>query len=268
VQLAFIAYPQIDPVLLHLGPIKIHWYGLAYVVGMLAITGIAWWLNERWSVGLSQDDVVLGALYGVVGLLVGARLGYVLFYGGGAYFEQPAAIFSVWDGGMSFHGGAIGLALAGVLYARKVEPSFLRLADMVVVGAPVALFLGRLANFVNDELWGRETDVPWAMIAEGYPPRHPSQLYEALLEGVLIFVVMLILARKRRPDGFMTGVFLVLYGSVRFLVEFVREPDVQLGFLAGDWLTMGMLLSLPFVLAGAVLIVYSLRSGASRPGAA
>jgi phosphatidylglycerol:prolipoprotein diacylglycerol transferase len=260
VHIAFIAYPQIDPVLISLGPVKVHWYGVAYVVGMIAITGIAWWLNGRWDVGLSQDDVVLGALYGIVGLLVGARLGYVLFYGVGSYLESPATILSVWDGGMSFHGGAIGLFVAGLFYARKVDRSLLRLADMVVVGAPIALFLGRIANFVNDELWGRQTDVAWAIVVEGYPPRHPSQLYEAFLEGLVIFVVMLLLSRTRRPDGFMTGVFLLLYGAFRFAVEFVREPDVQLCFLAWGWLTMGMVLSVPFALVGIGLIIYALRN--------
>ncbi len=161
---------------------------------------------------------------------------------------------------MSFHGGAIGLIVAGVFFARRVKVPFLRLADMVVVGLPAGILFGRLANFINGELWGRAADVPWAMVVEGYPPRHPSQLYEAALEGVVILVVMVLLARTKRPDGFMFGLFLTLYGVFRLTVEFFREPDAQLGFIAGDWLTMGMLLSLPLIVAGVWLLARALRS--------
>jgi phosphatidylglycerol:prolipoprotein diacylglycerol transferase len=261
--LAFISYPQIDPVLLSLGPVQIHWYGVAYVVGLLAAGLVALWVNQVWDVGLTQDDIILGCLWAIIAVLIGGRLGYVLFYGLSAYLADPLTIIAVWDGGMSFHGGAAGLVVAGLLFARRVDVSFLRLADMVVVGLPVGILVGRLANFINGELWGRVTDVPWAMVVEGYPPRHPSQLYEAALEGLVILVVMLLLARKKRPDGFMFGVFLILYGVFRFTVEFFREPDQQLGFIAGDWVTMGMLLSVPLVIGGIWLVVRAL--GWPRP---
>lgn len=256
---AVIAYPQIDPVLIAVGPVQVHWYGVAYVVGLVVTALVAWRLNDRWSVGLTEDDVILGCLYSIVGILLGGRLGYVLFYGFSSYVKEPLSVFAIWDGGMAFHGAAIGLIGAGLLFARRVNVSFLRIADMAVVGLPVGLFLGRLANFVNDELWGRASDVPWAVVVEGFPARHPSQVYEALLEGLVILVVMLVLARRKRPDGFMMGVFLVLYGAFRFAVEFFRQPDIQLGFIAGDWLTMGMLLSLPLIAGGAWLVARSLR---------
>jgi phosphatidylglycerol:prolipoprotein diacylglycerol transferase len=259
--LAYIAYPALDPVLIAVGPVRIHWYGVAYVVGLVAAGLIALWLNKRWEVGLTEDDIVLGSLWAIIAILVGARLGYVLFYGLSSYLAAPMTVFAVWDGGMSFHGGAVGLIIAGLLFSRRVEVSFLRLADIVVVGLPVGILLGRVANFVNNELWGRVTDVPWAFVVEGYPPRHASQLYEAALEGVVILVVMLLLARRKRPDGFMFGTFLMLYGVFRFTVEFFRQPDQQLGFLAGGWLTMGMLLSVPLMVAGVWLIVRALRTG-------
>ena len=256
---AVIAYPGIDPVLLAIGPLQIHWYGVAYVVGLLITALVAWRLNRRWGVGLSEDDVILACLYAILGILLGGRLGYVLFYGFSSYIEDPLAIFAIWDGGMAFHGAAVGLIAAGILFSRRVGVSFLRIADMAVVGLPAGLLLGRLANFVNNELWGRETDVPWAVVVDGFPPRHPSQIYEALLEGLVILLVMLVLARRKRPDGFMMGAFLVLYGTFRIVVEFFRQPDVQLGFIAGDWLTMGMLLSLPLIAGGVWLIVRSVR---------
>jgi len=261
--LAFIAYPEINPVLVSIGPIQVHWYGVAYVVGLVATGLVVLWLNRRWDVGLTEDDVVLGSLWAIIAILVGARLGYVLFYGLATYLQSPLSILAVWDGGMSFHGGAAGLIIAGLFFARRVKVSFLRLADMVVVGLPIGILAGRLANFVNSELWGRAADVPWAMVVKGYPPRHASQLYEAALEGVVILIVMLVLTRHKRPDGFMFGVFLLLYGSFRFAVEFFREPDRQLGFIAGEWLTMGMLLSLPLVVAGIWFVVRAVRGSSS-----
>ena len=237
--LASIAYPSIDPVLFSLGPVQVHWYGVAYVIGFMIAGAIAYSLNKRWEVGLSADDMVNMLLYSIIGVMLGGRLGYVIAYGGGEYFAEPIRIFRVWDGGMSFHGALVGIVVAGLLFARQSGVSFLRLADMAAVATPAGIFLGRLANFVNGELWGRTTDAPWGMVFPGAGPlpRHPSQLYEAILEGFVMLAVLWLLARRKRADGFVFGWFIMLYGIFRIAVEFVREPDPQLGFVAG-WATM------------------------------
>lgn len=263
--LALLTYPQIDPVLLRIGPLALRWYGLAYVLGFVGAALLMRRLNRTWKMGLSGDnelDVVLAA---VVGLIVGARVGYVLFYDIPGFLKEPLSVFALWDGGMSFHGGLIGILLAGLFVSRRVRVPFLRLADMGAVGAPIGLFLGRLGNFINGELWGRATGVSWAMIPPyGGAPRHPSQLYEAFLEGLVLFVVMLLLARKRRPDGLQLGVMLTLYGVFRIAVEFVREPDAQLGLILGPF-TMGQLLSVPVLAAGAWLAWRAFRVPARLP---
>ena len=256
---AYITYPEIDPVLLEFGAFKVHWYGVAYVVGFIAAALIFRMLNKRWKVGLTDDDIILALLYCIIGVLLGGRLGYVLAYGGRVYIDSPAKIFAIWDGGMSFHGALVGIVIAGILIGKRFKVPFLRLADMAAVGTPVGLFFGRLANFVNGELWGRQTDVPWAAVVEGYPPRHPSQLYEALLEGVVLLVVLLLLARKKRADGFMFGIFMIGYGLFRFAVEFVREPDAQLGLILGPF-TMGQALSVPLVLLGGWFVWRAMRA--------
>jgi len=260
--IAAIPYPTIDPVLVSIGPFEVRWYGLAYVAGFVVAALIMRSINRRWGVGLTDDDLVLAVLYAVIGLMVGARLGYVIAYGSGDYAEDPLAIFRIWDGGMSFHGGFIGLVLAGVLFARRVRVPFLRVADMAAVGATLGLFFGRMANFINGELWGRVTDVPWAMVFPGAGPlpRHPSQLYEAVLEGLVLFGVLWWLSRRRQPDGLITGAFIGLYGVFRFVVEFFREPDAQLGYVLGPF-TMGQILSAPLVLVGAWLVWRALRAG-------
>ena len=262
-----IPYPDINPVLFTLGPLAVRWYGLSYVMGFIIGGLIVRSLNKRWEIGLTDEDLLDVVLACVVGLVVGARLGYVLFYGAGRYWADPLSILAIWDAGMSFHGGLIGILLAGWWVARRKGIAVLRLYDMGAVGAPIGLFLGRLANFINGELWGRTTSVPWGMVfpaAPGELPRHPSQLYEALLEGLVLFAVLLVLSRRKRPDGFMIGVLLTLYGVFRIFVEFFREPDVQLGFIAGGF-TMGQLLSLPMLVAGIWLVVRALR--AERQGA-
>lgn len=264
--LAAIPYPDIDPVLLELGPLALRWYGIAYVVGLGAAAYVLWRIVRRWRLPVEPYDVLDIALAAGVGMLVGARLGYVLFYDLGQYLAEPASVLAVWDGGMSFHGGLVGMLLAGWVISRRVRVSLLRLADLGAVGAPIGLFLGRMANFIKPELWGRTTDVPWAMVfpGAGPDPRHPSQLYEAFLEGIVLFTVLSLLARKKRPEGLLSGLFLVLYGVFRFLVEFTRQPDAQLGFVLGP-LTMGQLLSVPVALGGAWLLVRALRAG-DAPG--
>lgn len=264
--LASIPYPAIDPVAFALGPLEVRWYGIAYVIGFVAAGLIMRSLNKRWHVGLSAEDLLDVVLAAVIGLIVGARLGYVLFYGAGSYWSDPLSILALWDGGMSFHGGLIGALVAGALIARRKGVSALRLFDMGCVGAPVGLFFGRIANFINGELWGRPTDVPWAMVfpsAPGNMPRHPSQLYEAALEGLVLFGVMWALSRRKRPDGFMIGAMAGLYGVFRIVVEFFREPDIQIGFLPGG-MTMGQAMSIPMVIAGAWLVWRATRQERSE----
>ncbi len=249
------AYSQIDPIAFSVGPLSVRWYGLAYLAAFL----FAWWVihrfGARWGLGLSADDEALFMLAAVIGVIVGARLGYVLVYGAGQYWGEPWRILALWDGGMSFHGGLVGIMLAGVYLSRRLKAPFLRLCDLGAIAAPVGFGLGRLANFVNGELWGRVSTVPWAMVfpAAGPVPRHPSQLYEAFLEGAVLLTVMLLLSRRIRPAGQLTGWLLVLYGVFRILAEMFRQPDVQIGFLAGH-VTMGQVLSLPMIAAGAWLL--------------
>jgi phosphatidylglycerol:prolipoprotein diacylglycerol transferase len=260
---AAFAFPDLDPVAFSLGPLDVRWYGLAYIVAFIGSTLLLRNLNRRWQVGLSNEKQVDIVLAAVIGVIVGSRLGYVLFYGGAEYWREPLRIFATWDGGMSFHGGLIGILTAGWFASRKAGVSFLRLADIGTLGAPIGFFFGRISNFVNDELWGRVTGVPWGVVfPSGGPfPRHPSQLYEAFLEGLVIFMTMLFLSRRKRGDGFMLGTFLILYGTFRVLVEFVREPDVQLGFILGPF-SMGQLLSVPMIAIGAWLVWRAHRAGA------
>jgi phosphatidylglycerol:prolipoprotein diacylglycerol transferase len=253
--IAAIAFPNIDPVAVRLGPFAVRWYGLAYLAAFLASWYILKVLDERWDLGLGPDGRVSTIFAAVIGVIAGGRLGYVLFYNLPLYAAHPILIPQIWDGGMSFHGGLAGIMLAGVWVSHHYKVSYLRLCDVGAVGAPVGFFFGRIANFINGELWGRVTTVPWGVVFPGAGPlpRHPSQLYEALLEGLVTFVVMLVLVRKRRPDGFLIGWMLTLYGVFRIFVEFFREPDVQIGFLPGG-ITMGQLLSVPVLIVGVWLI--------------
>ena len=257
-----IAFPVIDPVAIEIGPLAIRWYALAYVVGIL----IGWWAMRRLATRAGPngapilapgavDDFVVWATLGVV---LGGRFGYVLFYQPLYYLDHPLAAFALWQGGMSFHGGLIGVVAAIWLFARHRGLSFLTVGDLVTAVTPIGLLLGRLANFINGELWGRASDVAWAMVfpRAGDAPRHPSQLYEATLEGAVLLAVLLwlVLARDalKRP-GLVSGWFLAGYAAARIAAEFFREPDVQLGFLIGG-ATMGQLLSLPVLAFGLYLI--------------
>jgi phosphatidylglycerol:prolipoprotein diacylglycerol transferase len=262
--LASIAFPAIDPVLVSIGPFAVHWYGVAYIIAFVSAGLIARSLIRRWGLPLTDDDLIEILLAAVIGVILGGRLGYVLVYGGSQYIRHPLEAFAVWDGGMSFHGGLAGILVAAWVESRRKPVSFLTLADLGSVGTPVGIFFGRVANFVNAELWGRPTDLPWGVVFPGAGPlpRHPSQLYEALLEGVLLLVVMLVLARRRRPDGEIFGWFLILYGVFRIAVEFARQPDAQIGFIAGI-VTMGQLLSVPMIVLGVWLVFRARRSGLS-----
>lgn len=251
-------YPGFDPIAFEIGPIAVRWYGIMYLVGF----GAAWWLarvrarrpGSTWK-PTDVDDFVF---YGMVGVILGGRIGYVLFYGLQYWSEDPWYPLKIWEGGMSFHGGLLG-ALAGIaLFARRQGR---RIADVFDFGAPlpgIGLMAGRIGNFINGELWGKPTDVPWGFVVDG-EVRHASQLYEAVLEGLVLFAVLWWFTSRPRPRLAPSGLFLVLYGSARFLVEFVRVPDEHLGYLAGDWLTMGQLLSLPMLAVGVVLLVVAYR---------
>ncbi|MDO8848648.1 MAG: prolipoprotein diacylglyceryl transferase [Coriobacteriia bacterium] len=266
--IAAIPYPNIDPVMLEIGPIAIRWYGLAYVAGFIVAGLVTRSLIRRWKVALTDDDLLDMVLVAVIGLVAGARIGYVVFYGVGAYWDDPLSILAFWDGGMSFHGGLIGIMLAGWLVARRKGIPVLQMFDLGAVGAPLGIFFGRVANFINGELWGRTTDVPWGMVfprAPGDLPRHPSQLYEAVLEGLVIFCVLWVLSRRKRGDGLIVGTLLLLYAVFRTGIEFFREPDAQLGFIFGS-LTMGQLLTLPLVFAGGWLVWRALAFGRAEAG--
>ena len=273
-----LTYPNIDPVAFGLGPLKVHWYGITYLVGFL---GAYWcmYLRSRkpgsgWTAEQLQDILFYGAL-GVVG---GGRLGYMLFYDFPTLVHAPWTLFLVWQGGMSFHGGLLGVLFAMWLYGRRNGRRFFELTDFIAVVVPIGLGAGRLGNFINGELWGKVTDLPWGMQLDcmddrfayycglqrsGFSaPHHPSQLYELLLEGVVMFTVLWLFSSKKRPRMAVSGLFALLYGSFRFIVEFVRMPDEQLGYLAFDWLTMGQILSLPLIAVGITLMVLAYRRDA------
>lgn len=252
-------YPNIDPVIFALGPLEVRWYSLAYIAGLL----IGWWLmgrlNRKQPEVLSQtqlDDLLMWVLGGVV---LGGRVGYVLFYNLPYFMEYPLEALKIWEGGMSFHGGMLGVILAVYWFCRRQGISFWQVIDMAAVVTPIGLFFGRLANFINGELFGRITDSAIGMVFPhgGELPRHPSQLYEAALEGICLFLILLLVASRvdyRRTSGLLSGVFLAGYGVSRFIVEFFREPDIQLGLVGGGVFSMGQLLSLPMILCGLVLI--------------
>ncbi|GJC75334.1 prolipoprotein diacylglyceryl transferase [Adlercreutzia equolifaciens] len=264
-------YQGLDPIAFSLGPLVVRWYGLAYVLGFVCAAAIIYFVAKRWKLGMSEDNLLTLMVCAIVGVVLGARIGYVLFYGDGYYLSHPLEILAFNQGGMSFHGGLVGLLIGGAVAARMTRIPFLTLADLGSIAAPIGLFFGRCANFVNGELWGAPTDGPLGVVfggAAGMMPRHPSQLYEAVLEGLVIFCVLFALSRKRppRPQGTFLGAFLVLYGIFRFLIEFVREPDVQLGYLWGGWLTMGQVLSAPLIVAGIALLIYAARTRHPQAG--
>lgn len=263
-----LTFPQIDPVALRLGPLAVHWYGLTYLLAF----GLFYWLGTRrlghpgyagsvWSRRDVEDVLFLG----VVGVVLGGRLGYVLFYKPAYYLAHPLEVLAVWQGGMSFHGGLLGVVAAMVWFAYTRQRRWWDVMDFVAPCVPTGLAAGRLGNFINGELWGRAADpsLPWAMVfpGAGEVPRHPSQLYQLLLEGLLLFALLWLYARRARPLGTVSAAFLVGYGSMRFVAEFFREPDAHLGLL-GLGLSMGQWLSLPMVVGGGLLWVWASRGGA------
>lgn len=274
--LAALPFPEIDPVIVEIGPLAIHWYGVGYIVGIL----FAWWYGRRlvtnqrlWRNGeppmkpVDIDDFIVWAALGVV---LGGRLGYILFYDFARYLANPLDVFAVWQGGMSFHGGFLGCTLAMIFYARSRGIRVWTMFDVVAAGVPVGIGLVRITNFINSELWGRPSDLPWAVeFPNGGPfTRHPSQLYEAALEGLVLFIVLRVLTHgllKLKQPGFVSGAFVTGYGLSRVFVEYFREPDAQLGYLYGGWLTMGMVLSTPMVLFGLWAMARARRAAKSAP---
>ncbi len=256
-----LTYPEMNPVAFHVGPLSVYWYGLMYLFGILSAWILLAWRTKTSSRGFSLDEVSDIIFYGAVGMIVGGRIGYMFFYIPQDFIANPLLVFQIWKGGMSFHGGLLGVILALWLYAYHSGKSLGDITDFLVPAVPIGLGAGRIGNFINGELWGRATDVPWAMIFPqgGDMPRHPSQLYEFFLEGIVLFLILWIFSLKPRPRWAVSGLFIACYGLFRFSLEFFREPDAQIGFIAFDWLTKGQLLSLPMIIFGILVILYAYR---------
>ena len=265
-----LVHPQFDPVAIHLGPLAVHWYGLMYLLGFVLFL----WLGKRRIRTLNRpawDDRMLDDLlfYGVLGVVLGGRLGEVLFYHPGYYATHLLEIFAVWQGGMSFHGGFLGVLMAMWLFARRRKISWLSLMDFIAPLVPLGLGAGRIGNFINGELWGRPTTLPWGMVfpsAGDLLPRHPSQLYEFALEGLALFTLLWLYSRKPRPVGAVSGLFLVGYGGFRFLAEYTRNPDDGIFGLMSFGISMGQWLSLPMILVGGGIMVWALRKSGAQKG--
>ncbi len=256
-----ITYPSFDPVIVALGPVEVHWYGMMYLLGFLGAWWLAKWRTRHYHLGWTAEDIGDVLFYAALGVIIGGRVGYILIYDPLSVLVDPLRVFRIWEGGMSFHGGLLGVIIAMYLFAKRVRRPFWQVTDFLVPLAPLGLGLGRLGNFINGELWGRVSDVPWAMVfprADNFP-RHPSQLYEMGLEGGLLFAFVWWYARRPRPNGTVSAVFLVGYALCRFIVEFFRQPDVELGFVAFGWLTMGQVLSILMCLVGLMLYVWARR---------
>jgi phosphatidylglycerol:prolipoprotein diacylglycerol transferase len=265
-----LTYPDIDPIAFAVGPLRVHWYGLMYLVGFAIAWGLGRWRAGRSGSGWTREMVDDLIFYCILGVIAGGRLGYMLFYGFDQILANPLNLFRVWEGGMSFHGGLIGVCAAMWIFGRRHGLHFFQVADFMAPLVPPGLFFGRVGNFINGELWGHRTQVPWGMQlpCERFPaqcadqpvgtllspPVHASQLYEALLEGLVLFVILWTFSRRPRPMMAVSGLFLLLYGVFRFAVELVRVPDAHIGYLAFDWLTMGQILSVPMILFGLALV--------------
>lgn len=255
-------YPEIDPVAIAIGPLQVHWYGLMYLVGF----GIGWvlgiWRARQPNSGWTSEQVGDLVFYCAVGVILGGRFGYVVFYNFEQFLGDPLWLLRLWEGGMSFHGGLLGVLAAFWFFARKHQKGYFQVSDFAVPLMPLGLGAGRLGNFINGELWGKPADVPWAMVFPADPQgleRHPSQLYQFALEGIALFLLLWLFSRHPKPAGSVTGLFGVGYGVFRIIAEFFRAPDAHIGYLAFGWLTMGQLLSLPVVIAGIAMMVWAYR---------
>jgi len=248
---------DINPILIDLGPIRVSWYGLMYILGFLISYILVRYQMKKKDFGISRMEIENLYFYLIIGLVIGARLGYVIFYDLKMYISNPLEIFAIWHGGMSFHGGLIGVLMVGILFSWKNRKSFWRISDLIIVTVPIGLGLGRIGNFINGELYGRVTTVPWGMVFPrgGELARHPSQLYEASLEGGVLFLILWFLKDRKIPSGGLLAVFIFFYGIFRFFVEFFREPDAHIGFVLGPF-TMGQILTSFMIIGGIVLYIY------------
>jgi phosphatidylglycerol---prolipoprotein diacylglyceryl transferase len=251
-----LVFPHINPIAIHFGSLHIYWYGLMYLFGFGIAFLIAKYRIKHYQIKFSNAELSDLIFYCALGTIIGGRIGYMLFYNLPNFLSNPVIILWFWEGGMSFHGGLLGVILGLYFYAKKVKKSFFIVTDFTAPLVPIGIFLGRIGNFINGELWGRITTMPWGII---YPnagplPRHPSELYEAFFEGIVLLFIIWFYAKKFRPTGFISAIFLISYGIMRVFLEFFREPDSQLGFIAFNWLTMGQILSLLMILAGIVIL--------------
>ena len=263
-------HPEFDPIAVSIGPISllgttigpisVHWYGLMYVCAFASAWLLGLYRASRPGAILSRSHIEDLVFYCALGTVLGGRMGYVFFYNFGAFLEDPLWLFRVWEGGMSFHGGLLGVMIAVGYYCKKIKCNYIDAMDFVTPLVPLGLGFGRIGNFIGQELWGRETTVPWGMIFPKDPEglvRHPSQLYQAMLEGLILFVILFWFSQKPKPRGAVSGLLLIVYGVFRFIVEFVREPDAHLGFVAFDWMTRGQVLTIPMVVGGSILMYWA-----------
>lgn len=260
-KMIMLPYPNINPVAFQMGFLKVHWYGLMYLIGFSLGYGLLALRIKNSPRGFTIEQLSDILFYTALGVIVGGRLGYMLFYNFYEVIHHPLQILMIWQGGMSFHGGLLGVAVSLWYYSHKINKSIFDLTDLIAPTIPIGSALGRLGNFINGELWGRTTDMPWGMVFPnaGNLPRHPSQLYEFFLEGIVMFAILWIYSSKPRPRGAVSGLFLILYGSFRILIEFFREPDPQIGYLAFGWVTEGQLLSIPMVIVGLLFMFFAYR---------
>jgi len=256
-----IPFPNINPIALQIGPLKIHWYGLMYVIGFLAAWLLGIWRAARPGSGWTKEQVGDIIFYCALGVIIGGRVGYMLFYAWPELLQNPLNLFKIWQGGMSFHGGLLGVIVSMWWFGKRRQKTFFEVSDFIAPLVPIGLAAGRMGNFINGELWGRVTDVPWGMVFPhaGSAPRHPSQLYEFFLEGVVLFILLWWFSAKPKPRMAVSGLFLLGYGAFRFVVEFFRQPDIQIGFVAFGWMTKGQLLCIPMIILGLAFLILAYR---------
>lgn len=254
-----LTYPNFNPIAFTIGPLKVHWYGIMYLISFAAAWILAVYRAKKSNADWNNQQIADVIFYAALGVIIGGRVGYMFFYNLSELLAHPLTIFKVWDGGMSFHGGLLGVGVAIWLYSHKIKKPFFVITDFIIPFVPIGLGAGRIGNFINGELWGRVTTLPWGMI---YPnagplPRHPSEIYEFLLEGLALFIILWCYSLKPKPRMAVSAMFLICYGCFRFFLEFFRQPDPQLGFIAFGWLTMGQILSIPMMIIGACLLWYA-----------